>query len=147
MSNTPNKDSVEERKIYLRVYDGKPVGYSDEKLRNEFLGTFAVEQVMFEDMYSEEFIGKRKEDGKHYIVTGIEVSGMRNPSIGGIRYEIKEIKLDNLLSQTRTEVIEEALAILKRIPIGKPQNGGVDYCTAANLHEAEQLITSLKKKL
>jgi hypothetical protein len=107
MSNTPNKDSVEERKIYLRVYDGKPVGYSDEKLRNEFLGTFAVEQVMFEDMYSEEFIGKRKEDGKHYIVTGIEVSGMRNPSIGGIRYEIKEIKLDNLLSQTRTEAIQE----------------------------------------
>ena len=81
------------RKIYQRIYDGKSLGYSSRELPNKFLGTFRVLQQLSEDFYSEQFIGKRKEDGKTYLVTGTEVSGMHNPKNGGVRYEIKQIKL------------------------------------------------------
>ncbi len=80
------------RLIYKRRYDGKPEGYSDENLKNECLGEFKVEQIILEDFYAEEFIGMKKDDGKRYLVKGKEVSGMHNPSNGGISYSIIEIQ-------------------------------------------------------
>ena len=83
---------MKEKKIYQRVYDGKPAGFSSDKLPNELLGTFEIIQQISEDFYSEQFIGRRKEDGKKYLVEGVEVSGMFNPENGGVRYSIKELK-------------------------------------------------------
>lgn len=78
------------REIYKRVYDA-PVDKDGKEKPNELLGTFEVLQQISEDMYEEQFIGIRKEDGKKYLVTGTEVSDLYNPGVGGMRYEINEI--------------------------------------------------------
>ena len=46
------------------------------------------EKQLTKDTYDEKFIGKRQEDGKRYLVEGVEVSGMNYPENGGIRYDI-----------------------------------------------------------
>lgn len=82
---------MKEVKVYSRIYDGEKAGFSDDSRPNSLLGTFTIEQQLTEDMYSEQFIGIRKEDGKRYLVDGREVSGMYNPKMGGMRYSITEL--------------------------------------------------------
>lgn len=74
------------KEIYKRVYD-EPLNVDRTAKENQLLGTFEVKQQIFEDSYSEEFIGKRKEDGKMYLVKGHEVSYQN----GGIEYEVIEL--------------------------------------------------------
>lgn len=76
--------------IYKRQYDN-PLKEDGTEKENELLGTFEVTKQIFEDSYSEEFIGIRQEDGKKYLVRGDEVSGYYYPTMGGIRYTITEI--------------------------------------------------------
>ena len=75
------------KEIYKRVYDN-PKNEDGTDKENELLGTFDITQQIFEDSYSEQFIGTRQEDGKKYLVEGKEVSFAN----GGIRYSITELK-------------------------------------------------------
>jgi len=79
------------KRIYERMYDGKPEGFSSATLPNKFLGTFEVKQQLHEDAWEEQFIGIKQEDGKYYFVEGEEVSGRFTPEKGGMVYSIKEI--------------------------------------------------------
>ena len=79
-------DNDTTKRIYKRIYDQDY--NNDGTMRpNHYLGTFDVIQQVSEDVYSEEFIGIRKEDNKKYLVKGMEVSGIG----GGISYSITEL--------------------------------------------------------
>lgn len=85
-----------EREIYERIYDN-PIDKDGNNKPNRKLGKFKVIQQIFEDFYSEEFIGEM--DGEKYLIRGIEVSGMYNPEKGGVRYEVNkylEEEINNL---------------------------------------------------
>lgn len=73
------------RTIYKMAYDGKPEGFSNAEFPNDFLGTFEVVGEIEHDNWSEEFVGIRKEDGKKYIVSGVE-KGI------GVGYSIIELE-------------------------------------------------------
>ena len=81
------QNKQEEKRIYEMHYDRD---YNDDgsMRKNKYLGTFIVDKQVFDDCYSEEFVGKREEDGKTYCVKGREVSGIG----GGTRYNISEIE-------------------------------------------------------
>lgn len=80
-----------EKAIYKRNYDN-PKNLDGIDKPNELLGTFEIEKQISEDSYAEKFIGIRKEDGKRYLVQGIEVSGLYHPNQGGMKYEITNIE-------------------------------------------------------
>jgi len=79
-------EEVKTRRIYWMNYD-RDHNDDGSMRKNEYLGTFTVEQQISEDTYSEEFIGIRNEDSKKYLVKGSERSGIG----GGTRYSINEI--------------------------------------------------------
>ena len=77
------------KKIYQRAYDN-PKDTSGKLKPNKYLGEFEVVEQITEDMYAEEFIGKK--DGKYYLVKGVEVSGFYHPNQGGVRYSVVEME-------------------------------------------------------
>lgn len=82
-------------KIFRREYDGKPEGFSNDKLKNEFLGEFTIEDLSDGEPgsgYEGQWIGTK--DGKKFLITQTEVSGMYWAENGGSRFEIKEIDIE-----------------------------------------------------
>jgi len=91
------------RPIYSRVYD-KPLNDDGTEKHNELLGRFRVVHQIFEDMYSEEFIGF-SDEGKYFLVTGSEVAGFN----GGIRYAVKELAfIPELIVKAQHHAAQEA---------------------------------------
>lgn len=78
------------KKIYTRIYDN-PKKEDGSNKPSSFLGTFKVEKQISKGLYSEEFIGKREEDNKRYLVRGVEVNGLYHKNMGGIKYTITDI--------------------------------------------------------
>ena len=81
---------MKKKEIYERIYDN-PKNKDGSMKSNRLLGIFRIEKQIMEDFYAEEFIGKRQEDGKQYLVKGIEVSGLYYPNQGGVKYQITNI--------------------------------------------------------
>lgn len=72
-------------KIYRHFYDNDKNIDGTEK-QNEYLGEFELEEEEYNRLgYNFEFVGTRKEDGKKYRVSGIEVSGLADPYNSGTK--------------------------------------------------------------
>lgn len=76
---------MKQKTIYLREYDN-PKNQDGTDKENQLIGVFNVVSQIFEDSYSEQFIGEK--EGKIYLVEGVEVS-FNN---GGVRYSAIELK-------------------------------------------------------
>lgn len=76
-------------KIYKRIYDS-PKDKNGNIQPNEYLGDYDIIEVLYEDFYSSQRIGTK--DGKVFLISEYEVSGRRDPYIGGSRFEVKELK-------------------------------------------------------
>ena len=86
MINSQTKES--KMKVYQRAYDN-PLDKDGNKKPNKFLGSFKITKTIMEDFYAGKWVGEK--DGKSYLITETEVSGMYNPGMGGSRFEVDEL--------------------------------------------------------